>query len=355
MPSESQIRVADGRFERRRGGETLPMESAEGDEPLRTLQRFMAARRAPPLDDLPVFQGGLIGYFAYDLLRYVEPRLARGPAAHPLDTPDVLLLICDRVAVLDPARERLELIAQVDAEQEDGYRRGCEALDEMQARLQAPAPEFAPLDMSLASDERVAAEAECHFNRDSYAEVVERVREYILAGDVMQVVPSRRLSLDFSASPLDYYRALRELNPSPYMYYFDFEDFHVVGSSPEIMARLRDGVISTRPIAGTRRCGRDEADTRRMEAELLADPKERAEHLMLIDLGRNDIGRVAEIGSVRLDEKMRIERYSHVMHIRVDGERASARRSGRDGRAARDSAGRHLERGAENSRDGDHR
>ena len=316
LPTESQIRVADGRFERLHRGRVIDSEPlGGGDEPLGALQRFMAARRAPPLSDLPVFQGGVVGYFAYDLLRYVESRLSRAPAAHPLGTPDVLLLECDRVAVLDPQRQILELIVQVDAEEEDGYRRGVAALDEMEARLEGEAPEFAPLDMSAADDKRVAEEARCHFDRESYAEAIERIREYILAGDVMQVVPSRRLSVDFSASPLDYYRALRELNPSPYMYFFDFEDFHVVGSSPEILARLRDGIVSTRPIAGTRRRGRGAEDARRMEKELLADPKERAEHLMLIDLGRNDIGRIAEIGSVRLSEKMRIEHYSHVMHI----------------------------------------
>ena len=184
-------------------------------------------------------------------------------------------------------------------------------------------------DVSLTGADSAGLEeqAQSHFTQSMYEAAVDTVKEYVLAGDVMQVVPSQRMSIPFSAEPLNLYRALRNLNPSPYMYYLDLADFHIVGSSPEILARLEKGMVTVRPIAGTRRRGHDEAEDDALEAELLADPKEIAEHLMLIDLGRNDVGRIAETGSVELTDKMVVERYSHVMHIvsNVTGELKSGK------------------------------
>jgi anthranilate synthase component I len=183
------------------------------------------------------------------------------------------------------------------------------------ARLPAPMPPLPPVALDAALDEELERNASSDFTYESYAAAVDRIKDYVLAGDVMQVVPSQRMSVPFSAPPLNLYRALRNLNPSPYMYFLDLGDFHIVGSSPEILARLEQGEVTVRPIAGTRRRGRSEEEDRAMEAELLSDPKELAEHLMLIDLGRNDVGRIARTGSVRLTERMVVERYSHVMHI----------------------------------------
>jgi anthranilate synthase component 1 len=193
-------------------------------------------------------------------------------------------------------------------------------LDELAARLREPTPQPSPIDLSAAEQSRAESiipesDFRSHFTEQDYFAAVDRIKDYILAGDVMQVVPSQRLSLPFAAPPLDLYRALRNLNPSPYMYYLDLEDFHIVGSSPEILARLEQGTVTVRPIAGTRRRGRSDEEDRALEAELLADPKEIAEHLMLIDLGRNDVGRIAVTGTVELTDKMVVERYSHVMHI----------------------------------------
>ena len=185
----------------------------------------------------------------------------------------------------------------------------------MIARLREPMRPLPEVVLEAADSSTLEQQAESDFTQATYEASVEKVKEYVLAGDVMQVVPSQRMSIPFSAPPLNLYRALRNLNPSPYMYYLDMEDFHIVGSSPEILARLEKGVVTVRPIAGTRRRGLTEDEDDSMEAELLADPKEIAEHLMLIDLGRNDVGRIAETGSVELTDKMVVERYSHVMHI----------------------------------------
>ncbi|MHB8744666.1 MAG: anthranilate synthase component I family protein, partial [Sulfuricaulis sp.] len=206
---------------------------------------------------------------------------------------------------------RLYVVVHVDPAQPDALAQGERRLDQLVTLLAQATPR--------AAKQRTVAVGEhdfvSGFTQQRFEQAVTRIKDYILAGDVMQVVISQRLSVPFSAPPLDLYRALRGLNPSPYMFYLDLGDFHVAGSSPEILVRLEDGVLTVRPIAGTRRRGETEAQDQALEQELLADPKECAEHLMLIDLGRNDIGRVCETGSVHVTEKMLIERYSHVMHI----------------------------------------
>jgi anthranilate synthase component 1 len=204
------------------------------------------------------------------------------------------------------------MVVHVDVSQADAWAQGQARLDELMQQLRQPVniPGVLKEARQVSEDDFVSG-----FTREGFEAAVRRVKEYIVEGDAMQVVLSQRLSIPYLAPPLDLYRALRSLNPSPYMYYLDLDDFHIVGSSPEILVRLEDGVVTVRPIAGTRPRGKDEAEDLLLEKELLADPKELAEHLMLIDLGRNDAGRVSKIGSVELTEKMLIERYSHVMHI----------------------------------------
>jgi len=261
---------------------------------------------------LPRFCGGLVGYFGYDAVRYIEAKLKDADQEDPLQTPDILLMVSDEVVVFDNLSGKLLMVVHVDAGQPDAWARGQARLDELMQQLRQPVtiPGVLKESRQVSEDDFVSG-----FTREGFEAAVKRVKEYIVEGDAMQVVLSQRLSIPFQAPPLDLYRALRSLNPSPYMYYLDLDDFHIVGSSPEILVRLEDGVVTVRPIAGTRPRGKDESEDLLLEKELLADPKELAEHLMLIDLGRNDAGRVSEIGSVELTEKMLIERYSHVMHI----------------------------------------
>ena len=282
-------------------------------DPLAFVETFEKRYRVAPVEGLPVFSGGLVGYFGYDTVRYVEKRLAKTCPPDALGTPDILLMLSEDVLVFDNLAGTLKLITHADPSQPDALATAEARLDVLEQRLRASAPLLPPL-LPHAGELQESA-FESHFGEDKYYAAVERIKEYILAGDVMQVVPSQRLSVPFDAEPLNLYRALRHLNPSPYMYFLDLGDFQIVGSSPEILARSENGEITVRPIAGTRRRGHSEAEDKALEAELLADPKEVAEHLMLIDLGRNDVGRVAETGSVVVTDQMAIERYAYVMHI----------------------------------------
>ena len=287
-------------------------------DPIAWIDAYRLRFRAPDISGLPRFNGGLIGYFGYDSVRYFEPRLGPAPGRDTLKTPDILLMRSEEVVVFDNLRGSLFLVVLIDPAQPQALSAAQQRLNELQAKLRAPLP--APADRMYGEPIDEAGFVSETPQQDFEAGV-ERIREYILAGDVMQVVPSQRMSVPFAAPAMDLYRALRYLNPSPYMFYLDLEDFHIAGSSPEILSRIEQGVVTVRPIAGTRRRGRTEEEDEALKQELLADPKEIAEHLMLIDLGRNDVGRVAEAGSVRLTEKMVVERYSHVMHIvsNVDG------------------------------------
>ncbi|MCH8181274.1 MAG: anthranilate synthase component I [Proteobacteria bacterium] len=275
-------------------------------------QRFKAA--VP--QGLPRFCGGLAGYFGYDTVRHIEPRLARRPDTPSIGTPDILLLQCEELAVIDNLADRLYLIVYADPAQAGAYDRAADRIAQLQAQLNAVVP--VPPIAALPEAERHPVER--HFAKADFEAAVLKCKDYIAAGDCMQVVIGQRLEKRFTASPLSLYRALRSLNPSPYMYYYDLGDHHVVGSSPEILVRQEHNAeggetVTIRPIAGTRpRGATPEADVAN-EKELLADPKERAEHVMLIDLARNDIGRIAKTGTVKVTEAFGIERYSHVMHI----------------------------------------
>ncbi len=284
------------------------------EDPLAWIESYRRRHRVAEVDGLPRFHGGLVGYFGYDTVRLIEQRLAHSaPKADPIGTPDILLLHSEEVVVFDNLSGQVHLIVHADPNEAGSFERAQARLDELQERLRQPlqVPDDRPLGVHL--DE---SRFESSFGEDAFKAAVERIKAYILAGDVMQVVISQRLSIPFDqAQAMNLYRALRHLNPSPYMYYLDMGDHQVVGSSPEILVRLEQDEVTVRPIAGTRKRGATPEQDRALEQELLADPKEIAEHLMLIDLGRNDVGRIAELGSVQLTEKMVIERYSHVMHI----------------------------------------
>jgi anthranilate synthase component 1 len=261
---------------------------------------------------LPRLAGGLVGYFGYDCVRYFEPKL-RGDKPDPLGTPDILLMRSDELVVFDNLRATLTLCVQADPASKQDLKRAGKRLDAIEARLRRPLPRLRS--PRVAPKGRIEGRFVSGFTQKKFHAAVDRIKAYIAAGDAMQVVPSQRLSAPFKAPAVALYRAIRRLNPSPYLFCLHLDDHHIVGSSPEPLVRVEDGIVTVRPIAGTRKRGATEAEDLRNEQELLADPKEIAEHLMLIDLGRNDVGRVAETGSVKLTERMAIERYSHVMHI----------------------------------------
>jgi anthranilate synthase component 1 len=285
--------------------------------PLDWVAAYQQQFKVPQLYDLPKFTGGLVGYFGYECIRYIEPRLGEDCHADPLQTPDIVLMLSEELLVFDNLSGKLYCIVHADSAQTD-------ALALAQQRLDKLIRDLAECAFKLETEKR-ADTVDCPpieendfisgFTEAAFQQAVRKIKDYIVAGDVMQVVLSQRLSIATSAQPLNIYRALRTLNPSPYMYYLDLGDFHVVGSSPEVLVCVEQGQITVRPIAGTRPRGATAEDDKRLEQDLLADSKEIAEHLMLIDLGRNDVGRVAQTGTVRVTEKMIVERYSHVMHI----------------------------------------
>jgi anthranilate synthase component 1 len=270
---------------------------------------------------MPRFCGGLAGYFGYDTVRHIERKLEKTCPPDTLGTPDIMLLQCDELAVIDNLKGRLQLIVWAQTAQADAYAQAQARLQAIQAQLQAPA-QLPPLNASAHASAQ-AADITREFAKEDYLRSTHQAKELIAAGDFMQVQVGQRMHLPFAHAPIHLYRALRQLNPSPYMYYYDMGDFQIVGTSPEILVRQEAcdyrgeaaQKITIRPLAGTRpRAATPEEDKAR-EAELLADPKERAEHVMLIDLARNDIGRIARTGSVQVTEAFVVERYSHVMHI----------------------------------------
>ena len=292
-------------------GEVL--EQVETDDPLTFIEAFQARFDVAEIPDLPRFYGGLVGYFGYDTVRYVEKRLRDSTPPDPMGTPDIMLMVSEDVVIFDNVKGRMQLISLVDPTTEGAEQQARERL-ENRARTLARAP--TPTIPDSQANQRIEeSDFVSEFGEEAFKDAVERIRDYTKAGDVMQVVLAQRMSIPFSSPSINLYRALRSLNPSPYMYFMNLGEFQIVSSSPEILARLENGKVTNRPLAGTRRRGYTEEEDLAMEEELLGDPKEIAEHLMLIDLGRNDVGKVAETGSVNVTEKFVIERYSHVMHI----------------------------------------
>jgi anthranilate synthase component 1 len=290
----------------------LPVEQCNCDDPLAFIESFMDRFKAAPVPGMPRFPGGMCGYFGYDTVRYIEKKLAHTFKPDGIKTPDILLIFSDELAVVDNLTGTLTLIVYADPLEEQAYLKAHMRLNVLAESLNKPiTPPMVEVDN--------AHEAVSEFGEAAFKTAVERAKRYITEGDIMQVVLSQRMSQPFHAHPLALYRALRRLNPSPYMFYYDMGSFHVVGSSPEILVRLEgqgsEKVVTVRPIAGTRPRGATREEDLRLEQDLLADPKELAEHVQLMDLGRNDAGRVAQVGSVRVTENMTIERYSHVMHI----------------------------------------
>lgn len=288
------------------------IESRVVEDPFAEVERLRAMHSVPTIPGLPGFTGGLVGWFGFECIQYIEPRLAGGEKPDELGTPDILLMQSDELAVFDNLKGRLYLIVHADPSEPRAMARANRRLDELVHRLRQGGPGYPETLEGRVLDE---ADFVSGFTREGFIDAVEKSKEYIRAGDIFQVVLSQRLSVPFKARPVDVYRALRALNPSPYMYYLDVGGTQVVGSSPEILVRLQGGHVTVRPIAGTRPRGETPEQDAALEAELLADPKERAEHLMLIDLGRNDVGRVSDAGTVEVGEQFVIERYSHVMHI----------------------------------------
>jgi anthranilate synthase component I len=309
LPCRTILTIRENEISITRDGELV--ERKRVDDPLEYVREFKAQYRMPQTPGLPRFTGGLVGYFGYETVRFMEKRLAGVHKADPVGVPDAVLMVSDEVIVFDNLAGKLYVVIHVNPAVPNAYRKANERLDELVARMHDGIPPTSSSNARPVSENDFTSE----LPREGFEAAVEKARDYIRAGDIMQVVLAQRLSIPFTAPPLDLYRALRTLNPSPYMYFVDLDDFHIVGSSPEILVRLEGGQVTVRPIAGTRPRGKTEAEDAALAQELLADPKERAEHLMLVDLGRNDAGRVAETGSVSVTDRMVIERYSHVMHI----------------------------------------
>ena len=309
LPVRRVVTFHGHRLEIRDQGQLV--EAREVEDPFAEVEALRAAYSVPRLPDLPGFTGGLVGWFGFECIGYIEPRLATGDKPDELGTPDILLMLSEEVAVFDNLKGRLYLIVHADPREPGAWERAQARLDALTAKLRQPGSYPAPITRDVLDESHFVS----GFTHDGFIAAVEQSKEYIRAGDIFQVVLSQRLSVPFNARPVDVYRALRALNPSPYMYFLDVGDVQVVGSSPEILVRLEQGEVTVRPIAGTRPRGKTHDEDLALEAELLADPKERAEHLMLIDLGRNDTGRVSEAGTVQVGEQFVIERYSHVMHI----------------------------------------
>ncbi len=291
----------------------------ESDDPLEDIKEFHDQFKTPQVDGLPKFTGGLVGFFGYDTVRYIEPTLAAGQKDSDMDVPDICLMVSDEVVVFDNLAGRLFIVVYVDVTRGGDWESGIERLDVITQKLRSPIESRPSILLQHQPNE---SEFQSMFGQEAYEKAVEKSREYILAGDVFQVVISQRLSAKFTGNPIDLYRALRTLNPSPYMYYLNFDSYHIVGASPEILVRSEEGHVTVRPLAGTRPRGADEEEDQKLIEDLLADEKERAEHVMLVDLGRNDVGRVSKLATVKVSDIMQIERYSHVMHIvsNVEGE-----------------------------------
>ncbi len=309
LPARTLLRANGFTTEVVTDGEVV--ETHEGN-PLDFIAEYQKRFKVALRPGMPRFCGGLAGYFGYDTVRYIEPKLAKVQKPGGIDTPDILLLQTEELAVIDNLSGRLYLIVYADPSQPEAFFRGKKRLAELTDKLK--------YSVTAPAVKRGASHAiEREFGKDAYIAAVLKSKEYIAAGDMMQVQIGQRLKKRYTESPLSLYRALRSLNPSPYMYFYDMGDFQIVGASPEILVRQENSPegqkITIRPIAGTRPRGATPELDKQMEEELLADPKERAEHLMLIDLARNDIGRIAKTGSVKVTEAFVTERYSHVMHI----------------------------------------
>jgi len=307
LPARERIEVEGLEVTRTLDGKVVDRKTVA--DPLEYIDAYLKSFRAAPMGPKLRFSGGLAGYFGYDTVRYIETRLRCAAKPDPLGLPEIRLLLSEELAVVDNLSGKLHLIVYGDPARPGAYAMGIRRLQELRAQLRRPAelPPHAP--------EGALDAPTSNIGEDAFYGAVARCKQLIADGDMMQVQISQRLTQRFPYSPVNLYRALRSINPSPYMFYFDFGDCQLVGASPEILVRREGDKVTLRPIAGTRKRGSTPEKDLEMERELLADPKERAEHLMLIDLGRNDVGRIAKTGTVKVTETMVVERYSHVMHM----------------------------------------
>jgi anthranilate synthase component I len=312
LESAEQGQVGRYSFIGFRPRDVLRWSLADGGDPYARAAEHVARFSQAPLADAPPFTGGAVGFFGYDLVRTVEPLAEPNP--DPLGLPDMALMLTDVIVAFDHLKHKVEILANADLEAEPdverAYAAAARTIAEVRSQLAGPVPRAEPR-----PDPREMPKFESNMPRDRFEGMVARIVEYIYAGDAFQVVPSQRWSAPVPVEAFSIYRGLRAVNPSPYMYFLDFGDFQVAGASPEPLLTVNGRRVSTRPIAGTRPRGASPEEDRRIARELLADEKERAEHVMLVDLGRNDLGRVCEYGSVRVDDFMAVENYSHVMHI----------------------------------------
>ena len=320
LPASKVIKIFNNQIQIWEDGKIV--EELSSVDPLKFIEEYQENIKVKVNEELPGFTGGLVGYLGYDCIRYIEPRLSQSNLPDPLGTPDALFMLSEEVAVFDNLNNKLHLIVLSKSESKEDISSASQRLKELSDKLLTPLVQNNSEEINNPVTEKDFVSG---FGEKEFKESVEKIKEYIKAGDVMQVVCSQRMSVPFTSDPVELYRSIRHLNPSPYLYYLNLEEFHIVGSSPEILARLENGEVTVRPIAGTRRRGKDDIDDIAMEEDMVNDPKEIAEHLMLIDLGRNDIGRIAEPGTVEVTQKFGIERYSHVMHM-VSNVRAKLRK-----------------------------
>lgn len=310
LPSHRRIEVHGHTVAEINAGRTVQTNTV--DDPLAWIEDFQRQFSVPEVPGLPPITGGLVGYFGYDTVRLIEPRLGDNPHPDPLQTPDILLMVSDELLIIDNVSGKLTVLVLADATGADAYDFALQRLGVIVRQLREPVH---PLPIEATGKELMEADFVSEMGEAEFKSGVDTIKDYIRAGECMQVVLSHRMSAPFESHPFNLYRALRTTNPSPYMFYLDLGDHQVIGASPEILVRLESGTVTVRPIAGTRVRGQSEAEDLNLERELLADEKEIAEHLMLIDLGRNDVGRIAKVGSVEVTDKFFVERYSHVMHI----------------------------------------
>jgi anthranilate synthase component 1 len=308
LAAETVIKVYSHQISIEKNGTLI--EQNEVSDPLEWVKQYQNQFNVPQLEDFPDFNGGFVGYFGYEIIRYIEPKLKNINKSDELGVADILLMVSNDLLIFDNLSSKVHIITHINPS-EQSYEDAIEKLDQIEKGIKKPLKQESVTKSKIKSSDFVSS-----FGKEKFKNSVEQIQSYIIAGDVMQVVPSQRLSCKFNASPIDLYRQLRILNPSPYMYYLNLDDVFIVGSSPEILTRVDNNNIATvRPIAGTRPRGKNTEEDIQLEKDLLEDKKEIAEHLMLIDLGRNDLGRIAKTGSVKLTDKMFVERYSHVMHI----------------------------------------
>ena len=306
LPSKKRIVIRDDVIEVIHQDTVIQKEATQN--PLDFIQNYLSQFKVPSDIELPRFAGGLAGYFGYETIQYIESRLKHKKTKDILGVPDILLMLSDELIVVDNVAQKIFIVAYADPSIQNSYALGIERLDSLYEKLNQSIESNKPQHFKH-------NEPHSEFGEEAFKKAVEKAKAYIFEGDIMQVVLSQRMSQIFDAPPLALYESLRILNPSPYMFYYHMDDHHVVGASPEILVRLEDETVTVRPIAGTRPRGKTEEEDLQLEQELLADPKECAEHVQLMDLGRNDIGRVSQSGSVKVTDHMTIERYSHVMHI----------------------------------------